>query len=185
MTGDEIVARAAGDPAGTCRTRPTAGEGFEPMRKLSLVAGLLLALAAASSTMAAAPAMRAVASAAPAVTATTLTWKSSYSKSPIAGTAKLSGSSTYSSDKVSIKATGIKKGATVTFKIFDKVGTKFHTLALMTVTATLNSSHQLVRTWTLTPTQRAALKTAESHAYPVYFRLTDGSTKATGQLKKA
>jgi len=155
------------------------------MRKLSLVGGLVLALAAASSTMAATPAAHSTTVAAPTVTTTTLTWKATYAKSPIAGTATLSGSSTYASDKVAIKATGVKKGAKVTFKVFDKAGTKFHTLALMTVTATLNSSNQLVRTWTLSATQRAAIKAAVGHAYPVYFRLTDGSTVATGLLKKA
>jgi hypothetical protein len=154
------------------------------MRKLSLAGGLLLALAAASSTMAATPSVHATA-AAPAVTTTALTWKATYAKSPIAGTATLTGTSTYASDKVAIKATGVKKGATVTLRIIDKVGTKVHTLATITLTATLNSSKQFVRTWTLSATQRAALKAAAAHSYPLYFRLIDGSMVATGQLKKA
>ena len=156
------------------------------MRKLSLVGGLVLALAAASSTMAATPSgVHSVAAVIPAITTTTLTWKASYSKSPIAGTATLSGPSTYTADKVVVRATGIKKGAMVTLKIFDKAGTTFHTLALATVTATLNTSHQFVRSWILSSTQRAALKTAVGHGYPVYFRLIDGSSIGTSLFKKA
>ena len=185
VTGDEVVAEPRVIRRAPDGCVPTAVEGNELMRKLSLVGGLLLALAAASSTMAAAPAAHSTAVAAPAVTTKTLTWKTTYAKSPITGSATLSGSSTYASDRVAIKATGVKKGAKVAFKIFDKAGTKFHALALVTVTATLNSSNQLVHTWTLTATQRAAIKAAVGHADPLYFRLTDGSTVATGLLKKA
>jgi hypothetical protein len=118
-------------------------------------------------------------------TTTTLTWKASYAKSPITGTAVLSGASTYATDKVVVKATGIKKGATVTLKIFEKAGSRYVTFAHVTLTATLNSSSQFVHTWSLTTAERGSLKYGVAHGYPIYFRLIDGTTTATGRLIKA
>ncbi len=155
------------------------------MRKLSLVAGVLLTLAVSATTMAATPAAatRTVAHRTPAVTTTTLTWKAAYAKAAISGSAVMSGTSTYTSDKVVARATGIKKGAAVVLRLFWKSGTHDHTFATTAVAATLTASGQFVRTWSLSSTQRAALRAAEAHKYAVYFRLVDGSTIATGLFK--
>ncbi len=154
------------------------------MRKLSLVGGLLLALAAASSTMAAAPSVRPAVTAAPTVATVALTWKATYAKSPIAGTAYVTGTSTGTSNKLIVRATGVKSGATVTVLIFDVAGSKTHTIMMTTTKATLNASHQFVEGWYLNAAQRAAFKYAVNHRFPVYVRLIDGTVMATGRLNR-
>jgi hypothetical protein len=153
------------------------------MRRFSIIGGLLLALAAATSTMAASPQAIAIRTApAPTVVTTTLRWHATFTKATITGTAKLNGPSTYASDKVAISATGIKKGATITVRLLDRHLTHVTAFATMTFTASLNSKGAEARTWVLTAAQRAALKADVKAGDKLYFRLVDGSVLATGRL---
>lgn len=153
------------------------------MRKFSLVAGVLLTLAVSATTMAATPAAATRTVAAPAVPTTTLTWNTTFAKAAISGSGVLSGTSTYTSDKVVVQAAGVKKGTAVVLRLIWKSGTHVHAFATTTVVATLTKSGEFVRTWNLTTIERAALKSAEAHKYSVYLRLVDGSTIATGLFK--
>jgi hypothetical protein len=148
------------------------------MRKLSIAGGLLLALAAATSTMAATPALVS------ASTVTTLHWHAAFAKAPIAGSARLSGTSTYTTDAVVISARGIRRGAHITARLLERTRAgKVSTFAWITFTATPSSKGVETRTWRLTPVQRANLKAAVRAHDTLYLRLVDGSIVATGVFK--
>jgi len=152
---------------------------------LSLVGGLALALAVSGASLAAASAPSAAALArVPAAPVATLTWKTDFAKAPVDGSARLTGPSTYAWDKVSVSATGIKKGAHLTLRLFEKDGSRYRTFAAVSVTASLTAKGKFERTWYLAPSSRQALRSAVAHKLPIYFRLVDGKTVATGLLAR-
>jgi hypothetical protein len=154
------------------------------MRKVSLIGGLVLALVTASSTMAAAPTIRSSAATPAAATATVTTWKASYATPPISGSAVLTATPSNTLDKVAVRATGLKKGSKVSFRIIDTVAGASRAIASTSAIVTLNAKGQLVRTWTLSSAQRAAVKAALAHGYALSFRLVDGKMSATGSFAK-
>ena len=152
------------------------------MRKLSLVGGVVLALAAATSTLAATPTAQTTAATS---TAATLTWKATFSKTPVSGTAVLTATASHTQDKVVVRATGLTKGTKVTFRIFETVAGKNRAIASASGVVTLTSKGQLVRTWVLPSAERAAVKAALAHGDAISFRLIDGTTVASGLFAKA
>ena len=154
------------------------------MRKLSLIGGLVLALTVGTATMAATPTTVRSAATTPTTAVTILSWRANFAKAPIAGAAVLTGTSTYSVDRVVVRASGVKKGAVVTLQLLEKVGTKVMVVSHITVSATLTKTNTFLRTWYLSAAARSSLKYAVAHNYPLYVRVIDGATVATGHLYK-
>ncbi len=151
------------------------------MRRLSIPGGLLLAVAAAGAVFAAAPSSPAVNLAA---ATTTLTWDATLSHAPIAGAATLSGPSTYASDKLVIHVRGFKSGVALTERLFVRAGKKVSTIGVTTYSAKLNSKGVEAHAWTLTASQRRALKAAVKAGDTIFVRIMHGTTVATGQLTR-
>jgi len=151
------------------------------MRRLSILGGLVLAVVAAGSAFAAAPATPAISLAA----ATSPTWKATFSAAPIAGSARLVAPTTWASGVVQFRATGVKSGAKVTARLLERTKTKTTVIGKLAFVAKLTSKGVESRTWALTAAERTALKAALKAGDKVYVQLVDGKIIATGQLHAA
>ena len=148
------------------------------MRRLSLLGGLVLAVAAAGSAFAAAPATPAIT---PAVSAIP-TWKATYAAGAVAGSATLAAPATWTSAVVRLRATGVKNRARLTAVLLERTKTKVLVIGRLAFTSKLTTKGVEGKSWILTAAERSAVKAALKAGDRLFFRLVDGKTIATGEF---
>jgi hypothetical protein len=148
------------------------------MRRLSLLGGLVLAVVAAGSALAAGPATPTISLAAAAAP----TWKATFSASPVAGSATLVVPSTLASGVVHLRATGIKNGATLTALLLERTKTRTLVIGRLAFTGKLTTKGVAGKSWVLTAAERSAIKAALKAGDRLFVRLVDGRIIATGQF---
>lgn len=148
------------------------------MRRLSLLGGLVLAVAAAGSAFAAAPGMHTVSAAA----AIAPTLKATFSASPIVGSARLVTPVTGASGVIYLHATGIKNGAKLTATLLERSKTKTTVIGQLAFVAKLTSKGVESRSWFLTAAERTTVKAGLKAGDQLFIRLVDGKLTASGQF---
>ena len=146
---------------------------------------VVLTLGAASTVLAAAPAGRsgiAAQAASPAVT--TLKWVAPFKHGAISGHATLTVSSTYSTGRLAVAMTGVKKGARIVASLHFRTTTgRTGTLVSdgHTVTGTTGSTSFSMA---LSSTVRKEIKADLAAGDTLKIRIVDGTVIATGTFKK-
>jgi hypothetical protein len=148
------------------------------MRRLSLLGGLVLAVVAAGSALAAGPATPTISLAAAAAP----TWKAAFTASPVAGSATLVVPSTLASGVVHLRATGIKNGARLTALLLERTKTRTLVIGRLAFASKLTSKGVEGKSWVLTAAERSAIKAALKAGDRLFVRLVDGRIIATGQF---
>lgn len=149
--------------------------------------GVALSLGATSSVLAAAPAPASVVArpAAQAVVATTRTWVAPFKHGAMSGKATLTVSSAYTTGRLAISATGVKKGARIVASIhFRTKAGKTGTIVSSghTVTGSTGSTHF---SFALSSAVRKAIKADLAAGDALKIRIVDGTAVATGSFKTA
>jgi hypothetical protein len=167
-----------GGLGGETSTGTRASPEASRMRRLSLLGGLVLAVAAAGSALAAAPATPAIA---PAVSATP-GWKATIAAGTVAGAATLTAPATWTSAVVRLRATGIASGAHLTAVLLERTKTRVLVIGRLAFTGKLTTKGVEGKSWVLTAAERSAVKAALKAGDRLFFRLVDGKTIATGEF---